>query len=169
MRVRHSLYGSWQMLTEHRAGTHPYLKELGRIDERRCFHPHRGALPYRIKYGAICELVQLESLEEGGLNHRVYKAVADLLIRLSANSKSRVPPELHMTVREIFKTCYPGFGAGTGSGAYAPGLQAGGSSTKASTSGSMLGKGVVAMKKKVQDEEMRKRLETYHEFLALVP
>ena len=56
------------MLTEHRAGTHPYLKELGRIDERRCFHPHRGALPYRIKYGAICEL---------GLNHRVYKAVAD--------------------------------------------------------------------------------------------
>lgn len=43
----------------------------------------------------------------------------------------------------------PGFGAGTGSGAYSPGLQAGGSSTKASTSGAMLGKGVATMKKKV--------------------
>ena len=169
LRVRQSLYGSWHMLTEHRAGTRPYLSQLGRVDERRCFTPHKGILPYRLKYGAICELVQLEALREGGLNHRVYKAVADLLIQLSANSKSRVPPELHMTVREIFKTCYPGFGAGTGSGAYAPGLQAGGSSTKASTSGSMLGKGVATMKKKVQDEEMRKRLETCHEFLALVP
>ena len=79
---------------------------------------------------------------------------------LSTDARSGVPGDLHMTVREIYKTCYPGFGAGTGSGAYAPGLQAGGSSTKASTSGSMLGKGVHTMTKKVQDEDMRKRLET---------
>jgi len=62
----------------------------------------------------------------------------------------------------------PGFGAGTGSGAYAPGLQAGGSSTKASTSGAMLGKGVATMRKKVADEEMRKRLDTRHEFFNLI-
>ena len=53
-------------------------------------------------------------------------------------------PPPHKQVREIYKTCYPGFGAATGSGAYAPGLQAGGSSTKAATSSAMLGKGVAA-------------------------
>ena len=46
-------------------------------------------------------------------------------------------------------------------------VQAGGSSTKGSTCGSMLGKGVATMTKKVQDEEMRKRLDTVHQFLAL--
>ena len=51
----------------------------------------------------------------------------------------------------------------------APGLQAGGSSSKASTSGSMVGKGVATMLKKVADEEMRKRLETKHEFKHLIP
>ena len=116
----------------------------------------------------MCELVHLAAREEGGLSHRVYKAVADQLIALSANSKSRVPPELHMTVREIYKTVYPGFGSGTGSGAYAPGLQAGGSSTKASTSGQMLGKGVATMTKKLQDEDMRKRLEPTHAFMILI-
>ena len=55
-----------------------------------------------------------------------------------------------------------------GSGAYAPGLQAGGSSTKGSTTGSMLGKGVATMTKKACDEDMRKRLDTRHEFLAFV-
>mmetsp|Transcript_24638 Transcript_24638/g.49397 ORF Transcript_24638/g.49397 Transcript_24638/m.49397 type:complete len:118 (+) Transcript_24638:805-1158(+) len=82
--------------------------------------------------------------------------------------RSSVPTELHMTVREIYKTCYPGYGAGIGSGAYTPGLQAGGSSTRGSTSGSMLGKGVSTLLKKSGDEEMRKRLDTVHEFLALV-
>ena len=96
------------------------------------------------------------------------KAVAEELVRLSANPRSVVPPDLHMTVREIYKTVYPGFGAGTGSGAYAPGLQAGGSSTKASTSGRMLGKGVATMTKKLVDEDMRKRLETRHEFMILI-
>jgi len=168
LRLRQGLYGSWHMLTEHRAGTHPYLNELGRF-EKGHFRPLDGALPYRIKYGAICELVQREAQEQGGLNHRVYKAVADLLVACSANSRSRVPPDLHMTVREIFKTCYPGFGSATGSGAYAPGVQSGGSSAKGHATGSMVGKGVSVMTKKVQDEEMRKRLETCHEFLALVP
>lgn len=167
LRLRHGLYGSWHMLTEHRAGTEPYLAELGRFERGR-FRPKGGALPYKIKYGAICELVQREAREQGGLNHRVYKSVADHLVALSANCKSRVPDELHMIVREIFKTCYPGYGAATGSGAYQPGLQAGGSSAKGYASGSMVGKAGV-MIKKVQDEEMRKRLETVHEFLALVP
>ena len=167
LRTRLSLFGSWRMLTEHRAGAEPYLAELGTYERGR-FRPTGGRLPYRIKYGAICELVMREAKQQGGLNHRVYKEVADLLISLSANSKSSVPPELHMTVREIFKTAYPGFGAATGSGAYSPGLQAGGSSAKGHASGSMVGKGVGVTLKKVQDEEMRKRLETYHEFMALV-
>ena len=77
-----------------------------------------------------------------------------------------MPP--HKQVREIYKTCYPGFGAATGSGAYAPGLQAGGSSTKAATSGAMLGKGVAAITRKVEDENMRKRLDTRHVFLAFI-
>ena len=74
-----------------------------------------------------------------------------------------------MAIVVCLHRCYPGYGAGVGSGAYAPGLQAGGSSTKASTSGAMLGKGIAAMTRKVEDEEMRKRLDTVHEFLALVP
>ena len=73
-----------------------------------------------------------------------------------------------LQVREIYKTVYPGYGAATGSGAFAPGLQAGGSSTKASTSGAMLGKGVATMIRKVQDEELRARLETRHEFQILI-
>ena len=77
-----------------------------------------------------------------------------------------MPP--HKQVREIYKTCYPGFGAATGSGAYAPGLQAGGSSTKAATNGVMLGKGVAAITRKVEDENMRKRLDTRHVFLAFI-
>ena len=113
-------------------------------------------------------LVQLQAAQGDGLNHRTYKLVAEQLVGWSANPRSAVPPDLHMTVREIYKTCYPGFGAGTGSGAYAPGLQAGGSSTKASTAGHMLGKGVATMTKKLQDQEMRKRLDTVHEFFNLV-
>ena len=47
-------------------------------------------------------------------------------------------------------------------------LQAGGSSTKAATSGAMLGKGVAAITRKVDDENMRKRLDTQHVFLAFI-
>ena len=126
-------------------------------------------MDYRVTYGAICELVMLQAREDDGLSHRTYKAVAERLVALSANPRSAIPPDLHMVVREIYKTCYPGFGSGTGSGAYAPGLQAGGSSTKAGTSGTLLGKGVATMTKKVQDEDLRKRLETKHVFNHLVP
>jgi len=167
LRVRRGLYGAWIKLQEHRAGSCPYLSEIGTVEHGR-FTPFSGRLPYRLPYGAICELVQLHARDEGALNHRVYKSVASFLASYAANTRTHVPEDLHMTIREIYKTCYPGFGAGTGSGAYAPGLQAGGSSTKASTSGALLGKGVATMTKKVQDEEMRKRLETNHEFQCLV-
>ena len=156
LRMRDGLYGAWRKLNDHRAGACPYLCDIGRV-ERGAFIPN-GKLDYRVTYGAICELVQLEARRQDGLNHRVYKAVAEDLVRLSPNPRSVVPPDLHMTVREIYKTCYPGHGAGVGSGAYAPGLQAGGSSTKASTSGTMLGKGMATMMKKASDEDMRKRL-----------
>jgi len=158
--------GAWRKLNEHRAGKCPYLHDLGSV-VRGEFVPS-GPLDYRVSYGAICELVQLEAKRQEGINHRVYKQVAEDLVRLSPNPRSVVPLDLHMTIREIYKTCYPGFGAGTGSGAYAPGLQAGGSSTKSSTSGSMLGKGIATMTKRVQDEDMRKRLDTRHEFLNLI-
>jgi hypothetical protein len=204
LRMREGLYGAWRKLNEHRAGKCPYLHDLGSV-VRGEFVPS-GPLDYRVSYGAICELVQLEAKRQEvpcpqplphppcttghppasqppvrlptallmrgvprqGINHRVYKQVAEDLVRLSPNPRSVVPLDLHMTIREIYKTCYPGFGAGTGSGAYAPGLQAGGSSTKSSTSGSMLGKGIATMTKRVQDEDMRKRLDTRHEFLNLI-
>lgn len=159
LRMREGLYGAWRKLNEHRAGKCPYLHDLGSV-VRGEFVPS-GPLDYRVSYGAICELVQLEAKRQEGINHRVYKQVAEDLVRLSPNPRSVVPLDLHMTIREIYKTCYPGFGAGTGSGAYAPGLQAGGSSTKSSTSGSMLGKGIATMTKRVQDEDMRKRLDTH--------
>jgi len=167
LRMRDGLWGMWRKLQEHRSGKCPYLRELGRV-ERGSFIPN-GRLDYRVQYGVICELIQLETVKQEGLNHRVYKVVAEQLVTMSTNGRSGIPPDLHMTVREIYKTCYPGFGAGTGSGAFAPGLQAGGSSTKASTSGTMVGKGVATMTKKVQDEDMRKRLETRHEFFNLIP
>jgi len=167
LRVRRGLYGAWAKLNEHRAGNFPYLSELGVVDGV-SFVPKGNALPYKLTYGAVCEMVQLCAKAEGSLNALVYKRVAALLVSFSPNSRTPVPSDLHMTVREIYKTCYPGFGAGTGSGAYAPGLQAGGSSTKGGTSGVFLGKGVATMTKKVQDEEMRKRLDTTHEFLALI-
>ena len=91
------------------------------------------------------------------------------MLALGARSNPNPNPSLNPNqVREIYKTCYPGFGAATGSGAYAPGLQAGGSSTKAATSGAMLGKGVAAITRKVEDENMRKRLDTRHVFLAFI-
>ncbi|KAL1511858.1 hypothetical protein AB1Y20_005143 [Prymnesium parvum] len=167
LRVRKSLYGAWYKLQAHLAGQYPYLEEIGTLHGCK-FTPHNGVLHHKIAYGAICELVQLEMKQQGALNANVYKAVAQQLVAHSVNPRSIVPPDLHMTIREIYKTCYPGFGAGTGSGAYAPGLQAGGSSTKASTSGAMLGKGVATMRKKVADEEMRKRLDTRHEFFNLI-
>ena len=166
LRMREGLYGSWRMMTEHREGRTPYLREMGRVEGGR-FVPH-CPIDHRVPYGAVCELVQLQAEEDGCLSHRAYKAVAATLVACSANARSQVPYDMHMTVREIYKTCYPGFGAATGSGAYAPGLQAGGSSTKAGTSGAMIGKGVAAMTRKVVDENMRKRLDTQHMFLSFI-
>lgn len=168
LRIREGLHGAWRRLTEHRSGKCPYLRDIGKVERGR-FIPDGSHMDYRVTYGAICELVMLQAREDDGLSHRTYKAVAERLVALSANPRSAIPPDLHMVVREIYKTCYPGFGSGTGSGAYAPGLQAGGSSTKAGTSGTLLGKGVATMTKKVQDEDLRKRLETKHVFNHLVP
>ena len=168
LRIREGLFGAWRKLNDHQAGRLPYLLEIGTVERGEVFKPTGGTMDYRVSYGAVCELVQLKAKQQGGLNHLVYKAVAEQLVALSANPRSAIPPDLHMTIREIYKTCYPGFGAGTGSGAYAPGLQAGGSSTKASTSGSMVGKGVATMVKKHDKEEMRKRLDTRHVFMNLI-
>lgn len=167
LRMRDGLYGAWKKLNDHEAGLCPYLAEIGTV-VRGEFRPTDGKMDYRVTYGAICELVQLQAKRDDGLSHRTYKAVAETLVALSANPRSAIPPDLHMTVREIYKTVYPGFGAGIGSGAFAPGLQAGGSSTKGSTAGTMLGKGVATMLKKVEKEETRKRLDTKHTFFNLV-
>ena len=169
LRIRDGLYGAWKKLNDHRAGACPYLCEIGTMERGNFVPTTDGPMDYRVSYGAICELVQLRAKLEDGLSHRVYKAVAEQLVALSANPRSAVPPDLHMTVREIYKTCYPGFGAGTGSGAFAPGLQAGGSSAKSGTSGAMIGKGTALLTKKTANEEMRKRLETKHTFFNLVP
>ena len=169
LRIRDGLYGAWKKLNDHRAGACPYLCEIGTVERGNFVPTTDGPMDYRVSYGAICELVQLRAKLEDGLSHRVYKAVAEQLVALSANPRSAVPPDLHMTVREIYKTCYPGFGAGTGSGAFAPGLQAGGSSAKSGTSGAMIGKGTALLTKKTANEEMRKRLETKHTFFNLVP
>mmetsp|Transcript_52617 Transcript_52617/g.87365 ORF Transcript_52617/g.87365 Transcript_52617/m.87365 type:complete len:350 (+) Transcript_52617:170-1219(+) len=167
LRMREGLYGAWRKLTEHRAGKCPYLHEIGTV-QRGKFVPHKR-LNYKITYGAICELVQIQAQLQGGISHRTYKGVAEQLVSLSANGRTAIPPDLHMTVREIYKTCYPGYGAATGSGAFHSGVQAGGSSITAATSGSMLGKGLVTMTKKMEDEIMRARLETRHEFKNLIP
>ena len=105
--------------------------------------------------------------ERTGRIEKQAEEVAAFLESHNRNERTASQP-LHMAVREIYKTCYPGFGAATGSGAYAPGLQAGGSSTKAATSSAMLGKGVAAITRKVEDENMRKRLDTRHVFLAFI-
>ena len=71
---------------------------------------HRGFcfFPHRISYGAVCELVQLELRRSGGgLNANVYKEVAEFIRSHTANARSYTAP-IHMTIREIYKTCYPG-------------------------------------------------------------
>ena len=49
LRIRLGLFGSWRMLTEHRAGTHPYLAEIGTFSVGRSgktrFSPTNGVLP----------------------------------------------------------------------------------------------------------------------------
>ena len=31
--MREGLYGSWRMMTEHREGRTPYLREMGRVEQ----------------------------------------------------------------------------------------------------------------------------------------
>ena len=62
LRMRTGLYGAWRKLNLHRAGECPYLRKLGTVD-RGTFVP-AGALDYKLAYGAVCELVQLESKRE---------------------------------------------------------------------------------------------------------
>ena len=33
LRMREGLYGSWRMMTEHREGRTPYLREMGRVEQ----------------------------------------------------------------------------------------------------------------------------------------
>ena len=88
------------------------------------------------------------------------------LIKWRASSK--VCAHISHAADSIIRYPHTGFGAAIGSGAYAPGLQAGGSSTRGSTQGALLGKGAATLTKKVKDEELRKRLETYHVFQELI-
>lgn len=168
LRVRVALHGAWRRLKEHQAGHKPYLSEIGTVVRDR-FEPTDGVLPYRITYGAVCELVMLQVRQDGdrSVNANTYRRVAEFITAHSANSKSYSPP-IHMAVREIYKMCYPGFGAGVGSTGIAPGVQAGGSSTTGGTSGSMAGRGLTTMMKRLGDEELRKRLDTQHVFFALI-
>lgn len=168
LRVRVALHGAWRRLKEHQAGHNPYLAEIGAVCGDR-FEPTGRVLPYRMTYGAVCELVMLQVRRDGDktVNAGTYRAVAEFITSHSANSKSYAPP-IHMAVREIYKVCYPGFGSGVGSTGTAPGVQAGGSSTTAGTSGSMVGRGLATMTKRVGDEELRKRLDTLHVFFSLI-
>lgn len=146
----------------------PYLSEVGKVIGYD-FTPTDGFLPYRLSYGVVCELVHLHARRSRSpITALTYRDVAEYITKHSANTKSYSAP-IHMTVREIFKTCYPGFGAATGSSGVAPGVMPGGSSTKGNTSGTMVGKGLAKLLDKgMSDAEFRKRLELQHEFFALV-
>mmetsp|Transcript_14314 Transcript_14314/g.45974 ORF Transcript_14314/g.45974 Transcript_14314/m.45974 type:complete len:305 (+) Transcript_14314:53-967(+) len=168
LRVRRALHGAWHRLKLHQAGHSPYLAEIGSVVGG-SFTPTGGVLPYRLKYGAVAELVQLQVRRDGErtTNAATYKAVAEFITRHSPDSRSFSAP-IHMTVREIFKVCYPGFGSGVGATGVAPGVRAGGSSTSGGASGAFVGKGVATMTKRLGDEELRKRLDTEHVFFALI-
>ena len=162
LRVRFALHGAWRMLLEHNAGRNPYLAEIGELVDGN-FTPTHGVLPFRMKYGAIAELVQLQVKKDGQLTAATYREVANFITAHSANSRSYSAP-IHMSVREVYKLCYPGYGSGVGASGVAPGVQAGGgSSSKASTGVLFSSKG-----KRVADEERRKRLDSVIEFFALV-
>lgn len=199
LRVRRCLLSPsvWSRLEDHRRGCCPYLAELGTVaagtfQPAAKLHAH-GAC--HVKYGAVCELVQLEAAREGSLSHRTYRAVAEEIMRLSADAKTATPADTHMVVREIYKNCYAGFGMA--SGAASAGMGFGESGTLANV---IARKGVVRRVSRegmstsrpkdgassprspagnkgwiggsgrgVADEELRKRLETKHNFMSLVP
>ena len=119
LRIRYGLYSAsvWKKLDDHRNGSCPYLSELGVVTNG-TFYPDRSRMNYAsaaLKYGSICELVQLEAAREGGVSHRTYKRVAEQIVAMSADAKSAVPDDIHMIIREIYKSCYAGFGTASGS------------------------------------------------------
>ena len=119
LRVRHSQFSVsvWQKLDDHRKGCCPYLAEIGTVVSGK-FIADKSILctsgASKLKYGAICELVQLEAAREGSVSHRTYKAVAEEIAGLAADAKTAMPNDMHMVVREVYKTCYAGFGMASG-------------------------------------------------------
>ena len=119
LRVRREMFSNsvWKQYDDHRKGCCPYLAELGTVvsgkfikDTTRLSTADRCQL----KYGAICELVQLEAAREGAVSHRTYKAVAEEIAGMAADTKTATPEDTHMIVREIYKSCYAGFGMALG-------------------------------------------------------
>ena len=181
LRVRAGLYleadRAWQKLLDHRSGRYPFLAELGAVHaDRGEFVPDRR-LSSRLKYGAVCELVQLAAARDGGaISHRSYRAAAEEMGSW-ASEKTATPPDLHMVVREIYKTCHPGFGAAAGAssswGMGETGTIAGvvarkGVAGRARRASGDLGSSPTARSPpsmaaaKAADEELRKRLEMWH-------
>ena len=171
LRVHWALHGPWHKLAGHSKGLFPYLREYGVLAPPSAsarglarFTPTAGSLPARVTYGAVAEMVQLAACG-GPISAELYKEVAAFLESHNRNERTASQP-LHMAVREIYKTCYPGHGSGAGAATgVAPGVIPGGSSTGGALTGRLaslcLGSGL-------SDEEMRKRLDTTHEFFALV-
>lgn len=107
LRLRVALHGMWRRLLEHRAGRTPYLAELGSVVAGG-FAPHGGLLPYRLSYGAVAELVQLDVAAAGAARPSAesYASVAALIRRCSPNTRSLLPA-MDMAVREIYQACHP--------------------------------------------------------------
>ena len=203
LRVRHTMLSKsvWTMLDDHRRGCCPYLAEIGTVvsgkwipDTTRLESIHKCNL----KYGAICELVHLEAAREGGsVSHQTYKAVAQEIAKLAADSKTATPEDTHMVIREIYKSCYAGFGMASGaslagmgfgeSGSLAQVIARKGVVRRVSREGTGGANGRRGSRENMTsprspvsspvnkgaargplDEEMRKRLEMQHNFMSLV-
>lgn len=85
--------------------------ETARCDARMnrriaCWYPKLNELGETTRpFATLLARFHRGSLSAGSLTARVYKAVAETLVQHSANPRSIVPHDLHMTVREIYKTC----------------------------------------------------------------
>ena len=171
LRVHWALHGPWHKLAGHSKGLFPYLREYGVLAPPSAsvvglarFAPTAGSLPARVTYGAVAEMVQLAACG-GPVSAELYKEVAAFLESHNRNERTASQP-LHMAVREIYKTCYPGHGSGAGAATgVAPGVIPGGSSTGGALTGRLAS---LCLDSGLSDEEMRKRLDTTHEFFALV-
>jgi hypothetical protein len=191
LRVRHGLFGAWRKFDDHRQGHMSYLRCIGFTVSLSnptrsladCWsgetRPSGALLSYRLQYGTICEMVILEATRDGGLSHAVYKAVAEQIVALSANPKSTVPDDLHMSIREIYKKCYPGDWGRSGAWRVAStsataSSQSKGSARDRSRAGStLLSKSTTKVPRpipsstRLRDEEARQLLDSWHEFIFL--